>query len=78
MFGPVLIWTVVPKASIERFHEGILHRLSGLNKMQFDVVLLRPEEHRFAIQLRDVVTNDSFGQWRIELTEESCQPGTGD
>ena len=44
---PVLIQTAIPEFAIEAFHKGILSWFPRLDKTQFYVVVLGPEEQRF-------------------------------
>jgi len=57
----MLIQAALPELAIEALHEGILGRLSRLDKVQLYLIVLGPEEHGLRGKFRAVVTDNALG-----------------
>jgi len=62
---PVKVQALVPEFAVEAFYEGILGRLPGLNEVQPNTGILRPEEHGLAGERWAVVTDDRTRQTMV-------------
>jgi len=69
----MLVEAAFSELAVERFHEGVLRRLTRLDEVQLDVVVSGPKEHRFAGELGAVVTDDGLRWWATQLAYESRQ-----
>ena len=58
---PMFVQTVVSEGAVKALDKRILHRLAGLDDMQFCAGLLTPEEHRFTRQFAAVVADQNLG-----------------
>ena len=52
---PVLVEALVSESAVERFDEGVLVRLAGVDQAQRDAPLVRPGQHRAPTEFRSVV-----------------------
>lgn len=58
---PVLVEAFVAEAAIEALADRVLDRLAGIDKAQFDAVLIRPLVQRLAGQFGAVIEHDLGG-----------------
>lgn len=58
----MFVEALIPELTVEALNIGILGRLPGLDKVQFDTVRIRPGIHSLADEFRSVVDGDDFGQ----------------
>ncbi len=59
---PVLVETFIPELPVERFDEGVLDRLTGLDEVEPNAVAPGPFVERLADHLGTVVEDDLQGQ----------------
>ena len=71
---PVQIEAVLSELAVEALDKRVLSRLSWLDEVQLHPLVLGPEEHRLAGELRTVVANDSFRQCPAELIKFASEP----
>ncbi len=57
---PLLVQAPFPELAIKAVEKSVLGRLARLDKLQPDLLTTRPQEQRFAGQLRPVVANDGL------------------
>src|SRR5213080_2060893 len=56
------IEALLPQATIEAFHFGIVRRLAGTTKVEFDAALIGPFIHDLGNELAAIVDFDNAGQ----------------
>src|SRR5690554_1055052 len=64
---PVLIQTLIPEFSVKALDVTILHRLSGLNQLQFNTMAVGPLIKRSASEFRPLVGSNGF-----RVASEGC------
>lgn len=62
---PVEVQAVLSELAIEALHERVLRRFAGLDEVQLHAGSLRPEEHRFAGELRPLSQTIVSGSGRL-------------
>ena len=70
----------VPEATVETFHQGVLYRFTGLNKVEYGSCSVAPHEYGLRGEFGTVITNPCFG-WQLFLAqsiEKTSQSLTGD
>ena len=71
---PVFIQTLIPEFSVKALDVTILHRLSGLNQLQFNAMTVGPLIECFASEFRPLVGSNGF---RVASEGRNAIQGTG-